>query len=199
MTKDAEQGPPISKLVTDLGPLLLFFGSFKLLGIYWATGIFVVATVLAAACAHRRDGRIPPIMVFTLVVVVVFGGLTIWLQDDLFIKLKVTVLNALFGAILLVGIYSGRPFLKMLMGSALELTDRGWRLLTIRYACFFFLLAALNEVVWRNVTLDAWMNFKVFGLLGLTLVFSIAQVGLIKKHAIEEELEAEARPETEEP
>ncbi|HED64133.1 MAG TPA: septation protein A [Planctomycetes bacterium] len=179
------QPKPASKLLTEFGPLLLFFLTNKLWGIFAATGVFIVATVIAAAVAKRRDGRVPPMTLFTLVIVLVFGGLTIWLHDETFIKLKVTILNVLFGSILLFGLATGRNFLEALMGEAFSLTQRGWKLLGIRYAALFFFLAALNEVVWRNVSTDTWVNFKVFGLLGITMLFTILQVPLLQRHALE--------------
>ncbi len=186
-----EDAPPPSKLLTEFGPLLLFFITNYVKGILWATGVFMVAMVIAAFIAKRRDGKIPPMMLFTLAVVLVFGGLTIYLADETFIKLKVTVLNALFGTILLVGLLTRRLFLKMLMGSALPLTDRGWHLLTIRYAIFFVATAGLNELVWRNVSTDTWVTFKVFGLMGLMLVFTLFQLPLLGKHSSEPEPEPE--------
>ncbi len=182
----AEETPPPSKLLTEFGPLLLFFGVNAWKGIFWATGAFVAATVVAVVVALRRDGKVPPMTIFTLVVVVVFGGLTLYLQNETFIKLKVTVLNVLFGAILLFGTFTGRPFLRMLMGQAFQLTERGWHLLTVRYALFFFFLAAVNEAVWRNVSTDTWVTFKVFGLMALTIVFTIVQVPLLQRHSLEE-------------
>ena len=116
-----------------------------------------------------------------------FGGLTLWLHSDLFIKVKVTLINALFGAILLGGLAIGRSYLKLVMGEALKLPEAAWRTLTLRWGVFFFCLAALNEIVWRNVSTDAWVNFKVFGLLPITLVFALANAPFMAKHAAEDE------------
>ena len=189
---DAEQGPPPSKLLPEFGPLLLFFGVNWKFGIFWATGAFIAATVVAAAVTYRREGKVPPIMIFTLVVVVLFGGLTIWLQDERFIKLKVTVLNALIGAILLVGAAIGRPPLALVMGSAMALSDRGWTILTVRYGIFFVAMAGLNELIWRNVSTDTWVTIKTFGFLGLTLLFTISQISLLQKHSLESLSEPES-------
>jgi len=124
--------------------------------------------------------------VVALVFVLAFGALTIWLHDDTFIKIKVTLINALFGAILLVGLALGRLWLKLIMGEALEMDDEGWRKLTLRWGLFFLFLAGLNEVVWRSVSTDAWVNFKVFGLLPITFVFAFAQAPLMQKHMIQD-------------
>jgi intracellular septation protein len=170
------------KLLLELGPLAVFFGINWAAGIYWATGAFMVAIALAIAVAWRREGKVPPMMIFTGVAVAVFGGLTLLLHDETFIKVKVTILYALLGSILIVGELAGRPLLRALLGSAFQLTERGWRLLTLRYGVLFLCLAALNEVVRRNVSTDTWVSFKVFGLLGITLVFSVVQVPLLQKH-----------------
>jgi intracellular septation protein len=178
--------PPAStaKLLVELGPLAVFFGTNWLAGIYWATGAFMAALGLAMAVSWRRDGKVPPITLVTGVFVMVFGGLTLYLHDETFIKLKVTILNVLFGAILITGGFLGRPLLKALLGSAFQLTERGWRVLTLRYGALFLLLAVLNELVWRNVSTDIWVSFKVFGMLGITLVFSVLQVPLLQRHQL---------------
>ena len=116
----------------------------------------------------------------------VFGALTLWLHDDTFIKVKVTLINALFGAALLGGLYFGQLFLKLVMGEAIRMTDEGWRKLTIRWGLFFFAMAVLNEVIWRTQSTDFWVNFKVFGLLPLSLVFALAQAPLMTRYMIEE-------------
>jgi intracellular septation protein len=116
------------------------------------------------------------------VVVVVFGGLTLWLADELFIKLKPTIVNTLFGLVLLAGLYFGKPLLAVVLDSVFELTHEGWRKLTFRWAMFFFVLAALNEIVWRTQTTDVWVSFKVFGIMPLTIVFALAQTPLLMRH-----------------
>ena len=123
----------------------------------------------------------------TAVVVGVFGGLTIYLEDDTFIKMKPTIVQVAFGVILLTGLAFGRPFLKNLMGSAWAMDDEGWRKLTFRFGVFFLVMAAINEAVWRTQTTDFWVNFKVFGIIGLTLVFAMSQAPLIGRHQIDEE------------
>ncbi len=183
MTSAPEPTPPSSgKFLLELGPLVVFFGTNWAAGIYWATGAFMVAIALAITVAWKREGKVPPMMIFTGMAVALFGGLTLFLHDDTFIKIKVTILNALIGLLLLVGELAGRPLLRALLGSAFQLTERGWRILTLRYAALFLFLAGLNELVWRNVSTDAWVTFKVFGLLGATLLFSILQVPLLQRH-----------------
>jgi intracellular septation protein len=116
------------------------------------------------------------------VLVVVFGSLTFLLNDPRFIKIKPTIINLMFAGALFFGLMTGRLFLKLLLGEAFNLTEEGWRKLSIRWAAFFVTLAVLNEIVWRNFSEAAWVNFKVFGILGISVVFGVAQVGLIKRH-----------------
>jgi intracellular septation protein len=118
--------------------------------------------------------------------VVVFGGMTLWLQDDVFIKLKPTIVNGIFAAILLGGLAAGHSLLRHLFGDVFRLTDEGWRQLTLRWGLFFIVLAGLNEVVWRNFSTDTWVSFKVFGIMPLTMIFGIAQMGLLKRHEIKQ-------------
>jgi intracellular septation protein len=117
----------------------------------------------------------------TAALVVVFGGLTIWLQDPRFVMMKPTIINLLFAGVLAYGLVTGRPLLKLIMGEALKLTDQGWHRLSVRWLGFFVAMAALNEIVWRNFSQPTWVNFKV-GILPLTLLFAVAQVGLIRRH-----------------
>jgi intracellular septation protein len=194
VTQEPEQGPPPSKLLLELGPLILFFVTNWLRGIYWATGVLMVAMTISIAITWRREHKIPPMLVFTGVAVLLFGTLTFVFEDETFIKVKVTILNVLLGGILLFGLATGRPFLQLLFGQAFQLTERGWRLLTIRYAVFLFSLAVLNEAIWRNVSTDTWVTFKAFGIIALTLVFTIAQVPLLQRHAPAEEADAGEEP-----
>jgi len=176
--------PSGSKLLVEFGPLLAFFVTNKLAGILWATGVLMVAMAFSIAFQWHRERKISAMMAVTGITVLVFGSLTIWLDDPVFIKVKVTILNALFGGVLLGGLATGRSFLKTLIGPVFQLTDEGWNTFTLRYGVFFLALAGLNELVWRNVSTDAWVNFKVFGLMGLTLVFMATQVPLLQRHAI---------------
>jgi intracellular septation protein len=170
------------KLLIEMGPLLAFFiGNWKG-GIFWGTGIFMVATVIALAASWLLTRKIAMVPLVSAVFVALFGALTLWLQSDLFIKVKVTLINALFGAVLLGGAAMGKSYLKLIMGEAMTLSEQAWRTLSIRWGVFFFGLAALNEVVWRSFTTDQWVNFKVFGLLPLTLVFALANAPFMAKH-----------------
>jgi intracellular septation protein len=173
---------PVVKLVIDLGPLIVFFLAYYRAGIFWATGVLMVATVAALVASRVLLGRFAVAPAATAVLVVVFGGLTFFLDDPSFIKMKPTIINLLFAAVLGVGLYTGRPLLKTFMGEALRLTDEGWQKMTVRWLGFFLAMAVTNEIVWRNFSEAAWVNFKVFGILPLTFVFAMAQVGLIRRH-----------------
>jgi intracellular septation protein len=173
---------PVIKLIIELGPLLIFFATYARAGIYWATGVLMVATVMALGASWKLLGRVSVVPLVTAVLVVVFGGLTFWLDDPRFIQMKPTIINLLFAGVLVVGLLTGRPLLKLLLGDAFDLTPEGWRKLSVRWALFFMMLAVLNEVVWRNFAEATWVKFKAFGILPLTVVFAMAQMGLIKRH-----------------
>ncbi len=182
---------PGLKMLTEAGPLLLFFLVNAKWGIFAATATYMASAAVAMLYTWLKIRRLPLMPIIALAFVLLFGGLTIWLHDDTFIKVKVTLVNLLFGAILLGGLAFNRLFLKMLMGEAMRLTDIGWRKITLAWGLFFFALAGLNEVVWRNVSTDAWVNFKVFGLLPITFVFAFALTPLMLKHQVEAEEEEE--------
>lgn len=175
------------KLLLEAGPLLVFFVANAQYGILPGTTAFVIATVIALALSWVLAKTIPTLPLVSGVFVLVFGGLTIALEDDLFIKLKPTLVNILFAGALTFGLATKRNFLKLVFGHAFSLDDEGWRKLTVRWAVFFVVLAALNEVVWRNFDTDTWVSFKVFGILPLTLVFSLTQLPLLMKHQLEED------------
>ena len=176
---------PFLKLAFDLGPLLLFLFTNSRYGIFVATATFMVAVLAALAASYVQTRSLPIVPVVTAVIVVVFGGLTLVLHNDLFIKLKPTILYALFGAMLLGGLYFGKSFLGIVFDSLFHLTEEGWRKLTWRWAIFFLVMAALNEAVWRNASTDLWVDFKVFGVMPLTFLFGALQVPLLKKYAVE--------------
>ena len=172
------------KLVVELGPLVVFFVANARLNIFYGTGMFMVATLLALLASRALLGRIPTMPLVSGFFVLVFGGLTLWLHDDQFIKLKPTIVNGLFSIILFAGLATGRTFLKVVFGDVFRLTEDGWRKLTVRWGLFFLFLAALNEVIWRTSSTDFWVSFKVFGIMPITMAFAIAQVGLLKRHEL---------------
>ncbi|MBI1237769.1 MAG: septation protein A [Alphaproteobacteria bacterium] len=178
--------PPLLKLALDLGPLLIFFGVNWLYGIFAATAVFMVVIVVTLGITYSIEKKLSPMPIVTAVVVLVFGGLTLYLEDELFIKLKPTIVNGIFATVLFAGLAFGRPFIKIVLEHAMQLTDEGWRLLTYRWAFFFLFLAILNELVWRNTSTDFWVAFKVWGVFPLTLVFAVAQAPFIMRHQIEE-------------
>jgi intracellular septation protein len=203
---------PGLKLALDLGPLLLFFlGNTRpalfapllspflppgLLtgdhaGIFTATAVFIPAVLIALAVSYALTRHLPVMPLVTAVVVVVFGGLTLALQNETFIKLKPTIIYLLFAAVLLGGLAFRKPLLGMVFDSVFHLTDEGWRKLTLRWALFFVALAVLNEIVWRTQSTDFWVNFKVFGVLPLTFVFGALQYPLLTKYAAPEKANSE--------
>ena len=198
-TDDAGSDPQagtqqMGKMALEFGPLLIFFltNQFgeRLLGvtqqskIFWATGIFIAATFAALIASRLIYGRIPMMPLISGVFVGVFGGLTVLLQEELFIKIKPTIVNMLFASILFGGLLSGRSFLRYLFGEVFSLQDRGWKLLTFRWACFFVFLAVTNEVVWRSFSTEFWAGFKLFGIMPITMVFAISQIGLLKRYEL---------------
>jgi intracellular septation protein len=186
MTEPARtQLNPYLKLTFDLGPLALFFFANSRYGIFVATAAFMIAVLTALAASYALMRRLPVMPLVTAIIVVVFGGLTLFLHNDVFIKIKPTILYALFGGILVGGLLFGRSFLGVVFDSLFHLTDEGWRKLTLRWALFFFALAVLNEIVWRNSSTNVWVDFKVFGVLPLTFLFGALQFPLLKKYAVE--------------
>ena len=197
------QPNPLLKLALDIGPLLLFFfansrpalfeplirpfipaavATGERAGIFVATAVFMVAILVALAVSYAMTRRLPMMALVSAVVVVVFGGLTLFLQDELFIKLKPTIIYLLFAGTLFGGIVFGKNLLAMVFDQMFNLTSEGWHKLTVRWALFFLFLAALNELVWRTQSTDTWVTFKVFGVMPLTFVFAMLQMPLLKKY-----------------
>lgn len=164
-----------NRFLDDTGAILL------------GTAAIMAATVVALSVAWFVQRRVPKVPLVSGVLLMVFGGLTLWLQDPVFIKMKPTIVYLLFAAVLLGGLAMRRPLLKSLLGSAWQLDDIGWRKLTLRFGLFFVAMAGLNELVWRTQTTDFWVSYKVFGTMGLILVFTMTQIGLIHRHQIEAE------------
>jgi len=187
MTAQSEkpQPNPLLKFALEMGPLVIFFIVNSRAGIFVGTGAFMAATVVALGASYALMRTIPVMPMVTAVFVLVFGGLTLWLADDLFIKLKPTIINLLFAAILLFGVLTNRLLIKLVLEGALQLTERGWRLITWAWIGFFIFLAALNEAVWRNTSTDFWVSFKVFGVMPLTIAFSFAIIPIIMRHTIQ--------------
>jgi intracellular septation protein len=211
MNQHESSAPPpengLLKLILEIGPLMVFFLAnnkpqlFQPLfarilppglvegpqsGIFIATAAFMVAMVVSLILTRILMRTLPVMPLVSGVVVMVFGGLTLFFQDDLFIKLKPTIVNSLFGAVLLGGLAFGKPLLPYIMGTVFRLTDEGWRALTFRWGVFFFVLAAINEIVWRMFSTDFWVAFKVWGVMPLTMIFAMAQLGLMNRHALPE-------------
>ncbi|MFL4978765.1 MAG: septation protein A [Xanthobacteraceae bacterium] len=173
---------PALKLALDIGPLILFFIGNARWGIFPATAIFMVAILVALAVSYALIRRLPVMALISAVIVTVFGGLTLVLHDETFIKVKPTIIYALFGATLLFGLISRKPLLEMVFDSVFHLTEEGWRKLTLRWCVFFFAMAVLNEFVWRNFSTDTWVSFKLFGAVPLTFLFAAAQYPLLMKY-----------------
>lgn len=169
------------KPVTEYGPLAIFFAAYWYGDLMLATKAVVVATVIALAISYGIARRIPIMPLVTAIIVVIFGGLTILLADETFIKMKPTIVQLLFAGVLLGGIALGRQPLKLVLSGAITMRDAAWRTLTLRFALFFLVMAGVNEIVWRTQSTDFWVNFKVFGLLGITLLFSLSQAPFIAR------------------
>ncbi len=178
---------PVLKFALELGPLGVFFFANSRLGIFEATAIFMVATVVALIVMWIVARRLAVMPLVTGIVVLIFGGLTVWLQDELFIKLKPTIVNTLFGVTLLGGLACRKSFLQVVFDDAFRLDAEGWRKLTLRWGVFFLFLAVLNEVIWRTQTTDFWVAFKVWGMMPITMAFAIAQTPVLLKHEIKQE------------
>jgi intracellular septation protein len=170
----------------EYGPLIVFFATNYFAGLMAATIGVMIASAVALALSFIIERRLPVMPLITALIIGIFGGLTLWLQDETFIKMKPTIIQTLFGLVLLGGMLAGKLFLKSLMGAVWHMTDSGWRIFTIRFSLFFFAMAILNEAVWRTQSTDFWVSFKVFGLTGLTMVFVMTQIGLVKRHEITE-------------
>jgi intracellular septation protein len=173
------------KLGLEIAPIVVFFITNGYRGIYWGTAAFMVATIVSLVLSRAVLGRLPVMPMVSGIFVVTFGALTLLLQDALFIKVKPTIVNALFSLILFGGLLMGRPLLAMLMGDVFHLTSRGWTILTFRWACFFAVLALLNEIVWRNFSESFWISFKVWGIMPLTMAFAVAQVAVLRRYQTE--------------
>jgi len=178
--------PPLWRTGLDLGPLLIFFGVLAKFDVYIATAVFVAVTLVAIGVGYAYERKISPMALISAAVVVVFGGLTLWLHNDLFIKIKPTVLYLIFATVLTGGLVTRRNFIKYLFDHAFHLDEEGWRILTWRWVVFFVVMAVANEIVWRNFSTQIWAGYKIFGAIPATFLFAFAQTPLILKHHVEE-------------
>ena len=174
------------KLLIDIGPLAVFFIFYTRSGLQASILPFMLATVIAVIFSYILEKKIPIMPTVGAAIVLLFGGLTIYFDNDVFFKMKPTIINVLFAVILYGGILMNKPLLKYLLGAALKLEEAGWKILTQRWIGFFIALAVLNEIVWRTQSTDVWVNFKVFGILPITFIFTMTQFPLIKKYQIED-------------
>jgi intracellular septation protein len=193
---DKTQPHPVFKLATELGPLIVFFIANAKFNLFVATGAFMVAIVAAMIASYVVVRHVPMMAIVTAVIVLVFGTLTLVLHDETFIKVKPTIIYGLFAAILGGGLLFGRSFIAILFNQMFNLTPKGWRILTMRWALFFLGMAALNEIVWRTQSTDFWVAFKAFGAIPITMIFAMTQMPVIKRYHLEpatlEASEAEA-------
>ncbi|MEQ1711923.1 MAG: septation protein A [Hyphomicrobium sp.] len=178
------EGAQGTKLLIELAPLLIFFGTYWAFGIYPATAALMASTVASLIASRLLLGKMSPMLIVTAVVVCLVGGLTFWLNDPSFIKMKPTFVNLLFAGALGAGLMLDKPLIKLLFGEQLQLADEGWFKLTVRWMLFFVAMAVVNELVWRNFSESTWVSFKVFGLLPLSLAFALAQINLIRRYQL---------------
>jgi len=177
------------KFVTDFGPLLVFFLFYYKSGKDLRVAIppFIVATIISLLIVWILEKKIPMVPLLSGILITLFGGLTIYFNNPIFIYVKPTIINILFGLALLLGkFFTDEPILKKILGKTMPLTDQGWKILNTRWMFFFFALAIINEAVWRTQTEEFWVNFKVWGMIPITFIFTAFQINLINKHKIDE-------------
>ena len=175
-----------TKLLVDIGPLAIFFIFYTRSDLQSAILPFMIATIIAVIFWYFIEKKIPVMPTVGAIIILVFGGLTVYFNNDVFFKMKPTIINLLFAGILFAGNLMNKQLLKLLLGEALKLQDQGWYILTQRWIGFFIALAILNEIVWRTQSTNLWVNFKVFGILPLTFIFTMTQYSVIKKFQIED-------------
>lgn len=197
---------PFVRIGVDMGPLIAFFGTYFLAGYFVetdplmaATAVLMVATVIALSVGYVVEKRFAPMPLITGVILLVLGGLTLALNDKQFVLMKPTFVNVFFASVLTAGLLAGRNWMQFLFKDVFNLTDEGWAKLTWRWIGLFLFLAVLNEIVWRNFSEAFWVNFKVFGVLPLTIAFTVLQVPFITKHSINASPAGEPSESAEEP
>ena len=175
------------KQLFEFFPLIVFFVVYYKSDkdLYLSITAVIIATLISLVALYIKERKISTMMLVSTVILVVFGGLSIFLKNDIFFKMKPTIINALFAIILIGSTFFNKPVLKMLLNSSMKLTDQGWSLMNKLWSGFFIFLALLNEIVWRTQTTDVWVNFKVFGIMGITILFTIIQIPLLKKYFID--------------
>jgi intracellular septation protein len=186
-------GPgPLARLAIDLGPLIIFFAVNSWRGIFSATFAFMIAITIAILFSQLKYRHVSPLLWFSFVAVLLLGGITIWLHDETFIKIKPTIYYTTVAALLLFGLATGRNLLKAVLGSAAPgLSERGWQLFTRNYALFFIAMALVNEGVWRTTSTDFWVSFKLWGALPATIIFGFANVPMLMRHGLNSEAATE--------
>lgn len=186
-TKVDDQGPGAgARLLIDLGPLIVFFIVNSLKGILAGTGAFMIAIIAALVVSLTKYKKVSPLLWLSAIMVLVFGGLTLWLHDPRFIKIKPTIYYVTVSAVLAFGLATNRNILKMVLGSAYPgLSERGWMLLSRNFAIFFVALAIANEFVWRTFSTDIWIGFKIYGAIPATLVFGAANMPMLIRHGLQ--------------
>lgn len=191
---DARQMSQGKKLALDFAPLIGFFAAYKFGGMYWATGTLMALTLITLAIGYAITGKVAKFPLYSAILVGILGGLTIYLQNDSFVKMKPTAANLVFAAVLAGGLLNGRLFLKDMLGTAIHMPDPPWRTMTWRWVVFFVALAGANEYVWRTMSEATWVNFKVFGLMGLTFLFVLANAPFMARNMVEEKPSTEENP-----
>jgi intracellular septation protein len=164
---------PVIKFITEVAPLLTFFLTFKFYGMIVATCSIVVLSLVSIAITYYYQRKVPIVTLFITLMIVVLGSITILTGNSTFIKIKPTIINILFATIIIGGLIFKKIFLKLALGSSINLSDEDWKIFSLRWAYFFLFLAIFNEVIWRNFSDDVWVKFKVFGILGFTIIFLI--------------------------
>ena len=175
------------KQLFEFFPLIVFFAVYYKSDkdLYFSIAAVIIATLISLIALYVKERKISTMMLVSTVILVIFGGLSLFFKNEIFFKMKPTIINALFAIALIISTYLNKPILKMMLNSSIKLKDQGWTMLNKMWTGYFIFLAVLNEIVWRNYPTDVWVNFKVFGIMGVTIAFTIVQIPLLKKYFIE--------------